>query len=43
VDDDLYIGSTPNRVSATISSVASGESAPATSAAMAGRWESVEK
>ena len=32
-----YMGSMPNSVSATISSVASGESAPAASAAMAGR------
>ena len=32
-----YIGSIPSRVSATISSVASGDSAPAASAAMAGR------
>ena len=32
-----YIGSMPSRVSATISSVASGDSAPAASAAMAGR------
>src|SRR5918998_1482264 len=32
-----YIGSTPSRVSATITSVASGESAPAASAAMPGR------
>ena len=32
-----YIGSMPSRVSATISRVASGESAPAASAAMPGR------
>ncbi len=32
-----YMGSMPNSVSATISSVASGERAPAASAAMAGR------
>ncbi len=32
-----YIGSMPSRVSATISRVASGDSAPAASAAMAGR------
>jgi hypothetical protein len=32
-----YIGSIPNRVSTTISSVASGETAPAASAAMPGR------
>jgi hypothetical protein len=32
-----YIGSTPSNVNATISSVASGDSAPAASAAMAGR------
>ena len=38
-----YIGSMPNRVSATISRVASGESAPAATAAMPGRYDSVEK
>ena len=32
-----YIGSMPNRVSGTISSVASGDTAPAASAAMPGR------
>ena len=32
-----YIGSIPNRVSATISNVASGDTAPAASAAMPGR------
>ena len=38
-----YIGSMPSRVSATISSVASGDSAPAASAAMPGRYDRVEK
>lgn len=38
-----YIGSIPNRVSATISRVASGEIAPAASAAIPGRYASVEK
>src|SRR3954452_795638 len=38
-----YIGSMPRRGRATMSSVASGESAPAASAAMPGRYDSVEK
>lgn len=38
-----YMGSMPNSVSATMSSVASGESAPAATAAMPGRYDRVEK
>ena len=38
-----YIGSIPSRVSATISNVANGDSAPAARAAMPGRYDRVEK
>jgi hypothetical protein len=38
-----YIGSIPSRVSATISKVASGDSAPAARAAIPGRYDNVEK
>ena len=38
-----YIGSIPSSVSATISNVASGDSAPAASTAMPGRYDKVEK
>ena len=39
----LYIGSMPSSVSATMSSVASGDRAPAARAAMPGRYARVEK
>ena len=38
-----YIGSIPKSVSATISNVASGERAPAANAAIAGKYDKVEK
>ncbi len=38
-----YIGSMPSRVRPTISSVAIGETAPAASTAIEGRYDSVEK
>ena len=39
----LYIGSAPNRVKSTMKRVATGESAPAASAAMPGMYPRVEK